>query len=246
MLKPSDSVSQAGTIQSPGVGLGSEAASDGVRAARRLEPGLAGNSIMANFYQEAKKIGSASRNAKINKALMSWMTCLGLPPTILSSPYSKHFFGILGPHWKVLSSTTYATNMLPAEASYVRSAVLEHIRQFEIVTVSFDGWMSRRKESIDTVSVTEPTGRSHLFDYHAESVKTHDIPYIFGFMRAHIEAIGPERVGLVAADNTGVTKGTRRELSATYPCILDSPDPCHHLHNTVKNLVAIVEFRVVS
>lgn len=246
MLKPSDSVSQAGTIQSPGVGQGSEAASDGVRAARRLGPGVVGNSVMANFYQEAKKIGSASRNAEINKALMSWMTCLGLPPTILSSPYSKHFFGILGPHWKVPSSTTYATNMLPSEASYVRSAVLEHIRQFDILTVSFDGWMSRRKESIYTVTVTEPTGRSHLFDYHAESVKTHDISYIFGFMRAHIEAIGPERVGLVAADNTGVTKGTRRELSATYPCILDSPDPCHHLHNTVKNLVAIVEFRVVS
>ncbi|KAG8941617.1 hypothetical protein FRC04_004137 [Tulasnella sp. 424] len=143
MLKPSDSVSQAGTIQSPGVGQGSEAASDGVKAARRLGPGVVGNSVMANLYQEAKKIGSASRNTEINKALMSWMTCLGLPPTILSSLYSKHFFGILGPHWKVPSSMTYATNMLPSEASYVRSAVLENICQFDILTVSFDGWMSR-------------------------------------------------------------------------------------------------------
>ncbi|KAG9028409.1 hypothetical protein FRB95_006540, partial [Tulasnella sp. JGI-2019a] len=51
---------------------------------------------------------------------------------------------------------------------------------------------------------------------------------------------------MISSDNTGNTRTTHANVVEKYPHILNAPNPCHHLHNTIKDLVALPEFRAAT
>lgn len=133
------------------------------------------NPVMAAFLAEGTKKNEAQRLAQICKGLMVFMTCNGLPASFLSGLYTKYFFNLLAPSWEVPSATAYSVSLLPSEASWVKGEVIKHLHTLDFLAISFDGWDSRRKDSIYTVTVSDLTGRTYLFNIHHDSTTKHDV-----------------------------------------------------------------------
>jgi hypothetical protein len=57
--------------------------------------------------------------------------------------------------------------------------------------------------------------------------------------------IGLAKAAAAVADNTGNTKKTRRGLREEVQTIIDLQDPCHLLHNTIKDIAALDYFKEV-
>ncbi len=61
-----------------------------------------------------------------------------------------------------------------------------------------------------------------------------------------MEQVGIDRFSAVCSDNTGNTRKARELLAKEIPGLLNLLDVCHHLHNTAKDITALIEFKVVS
>ncbi|KAG8919409.1 hypothetical protein FRC02_001685, partial [Tulasnella sp. 418] len=232
-ISPFDSISQGGNDS----GVGSlETKGSGRRA------GSSSNIIMNKFLNDAKDKGGTLKTAGIAKTLVPFMVCQGLPASFLSNPYSQLFFKTLAPHWKVPSSTQWEASILPAEASRVYIEITKRLLESENHTLSFDGWTSRRSESIYTLTITEANRRSHFWKFHSDSSASHTGPYLANILSNAITEIGAHRFVAITSDNTGNTRLARKLVTATHPTILNLPDPCHHLHNTIKNIVSLPAF----
>lgn len=58
-------------------------------------------------------------------------------------------------------------------------------------------------------------------------------------------AVGPERFSAVVSDHTGNTRKSQKLICNTWQHILNFLDCCHHMSNTVKDLVQLDMFKKV-
>ena len=61
-----------------------------------------------------------------------------------------------------------------------------------------------------------------------------------------MNSIGIGRIGGICSDSTSVTLNARRDINEKISTIFDLRDPCHHLHNTIKDITQLPEFSSVS
>lgn len=57
--------------------------------------------------------------------------------------------------------------------------------------------------------------------------------------------LGLGRIAAIVSDSTAVTKNARADVTSEIETILNVSDPCHHIHNTVKNITDLPEFKWV-
>ncbi|KAI0755573.1 ribonuclease H-like domain-containing protein [Fomes fomentarius] len=60
-----------------------------------------------------------------------------------------------------------------------------------------------------------------------------------------MKQVGIDRFSAVCSDNTGNTRKARELLAKEIPGLLNLLDVCHHLHNTAKDITALIEFKVL-
>jgi hypothetical protein len=58
--------------------------------------------------------------------------------------------------------------------------------------------------------------------------------------------VGTDRFCGISSDSTGNTKAARELVTKEFPHIIITPDPCHHLHNIGKDIMALPFFSEVS
>lgn len=184
------SVEENGSYRDPAPSL---APSDSISQAQGSGSGVS-SALMTNFLADGSKTKRQSIDKALNKALMAFMTCQGLPASFLSNVYTKHFFSIANPQWRMPSTSTYETALLPSEASFVRKQVTAILQASNNLTLSFDGWGSRLLESIYTLTMTEEARRSHFWDFHSDTAASHTGPFIAEFLitvsfKAYLSAI---------------------------------------------------------
>ncbi|TFK61891.1 hypothetical protein BDN72DRAFT_933920 [Pluteus cervinus] len=79
----------------------------------------------------------------------------------------------------------------------------------------------------------------------ATSDVSHTAEWIASFVREVIDAIGPSRFSGVVSDSTGNTRKARGLLNHEIPTLLPLADICHHLGNTIKDIVSLAHFKPV-
>lgn len=143
------------------------------------------------------------------------------------------------------SSTTIRENHIFNEAQHSRQGMIKYLRTQYGLTLTFDGQTTRKPEPIYSLHVTTPDRQ--IFMPSADvSFEPHTAEYVCRIASTLIEEIGPERFIAVCSDNTGNTRKGRRLICSKYPNILDLADPCHKMHNWVKDIVALPHFRKVK
>lgn len=191
-----------------------------------------------DWFIEAKKAGGQQASGKqLQFLLILLITCQALPVRFLDNVYTKFVFEHLCPKFKLPSSTKWADSIIPAEAASIKLQMQDLFSKSFNLTLSFDGWSSRSQESVYTITVTTMNRISYLYWFHSATLESHTGQYIADFLMQAMKEIGPERFAAVTSDNTGNTRVARRTICDEYPHILNLPDPCHHLHNALADIV---------
>ncbi|KAK7006852.1 hypothetical protein R3P38DRAFT_2554928 [Favolaschia claudopus] len=139
--------------------------------------------------------------------------------------------------YSVPDRSSFVTSQLAIETTYAMEWLQAMLQSFIHLTLSFDGWSSRRKDEIYTTHVTTPARLSYL---------------VAGIILTGISATGDKicegltkvilfytavRFSMVVSDTTGNVKKCRALICTKWPGILNCPDPCHQLNLLAKEIM---------
>lgn len=135
-----------------------------------------------SVYNISKNAASNKRNLILDAMLVMLIACQAISSRFLDNPYTRAFFMFALPDWKLPSRTSWETVILPAEAASIRKKMLDMFKNSINLTLSFDGWESRAKDSIYTITVTTAERLAYLFHFHSVTTESHTGEYIAKFL----------------------------------------------------------------
>ncbi|TDL14241.1 hypothetical protein BD410DRAFT_734381 [Rickenella mellea] len=199
-----------------------------------------------SFIAQSFKASTAvETQIKLDFAVILFLCCAGIPPSITSRPEWKNLWKIANSSYHPQSCDTIVDREIPAEAANVRLLQLKHLQTQTNLTITFDGGGTRRKQSFYTVHITTDDRRVFFVEGHCGDNASHTIEWLVDMLLEIMDRVGRERFAGVCSDSTGNTKGCRRELCRLVPTLINLPDPAHHTNLAVKDICALEFFKSV-
>ncbi|KAG1891160.1 hypothetical protein F4604DRAFT_1989120 [Suillus subluteus] len=93
-------------------------------------------------------------------AVMKFIVCCGVPPTVVDSSEWKELISVLNSNYQSPSSTKLTGNLIIKEASKISEGIKEYLGKARHLTITFDGGKIRRPNSLYTIHITIPGGRT--------------------------------------------------------------------------------------
>jgi hypothetical protein len=159
-------------------------AQDSLRVVKRAktEPAIAsssnqgtGNSMLATFVKTGRK--ELKNNA--DHALLLFITCNGIPPSVINSREFKRFCSTLNTSYDPPSETTLSEKLIPAEAANIHCAVIQYLQTRQDLTITFDGGKLRGSKGLYSVHVSTPERRTFCMTLDDASRISHTGDYIY-------------------------------------------------------------------
>src|SRR5262245_9794117 len=72
-------------------------------------------------------------------ALLLFITCNGIPPTVVNSPKFKNFVSVLNISYNPPSETTLSDKLIPNEAVNIQQATIQYLCTCRDLMITFDG-----------------------------------------------------------------------------------------------------------
>ncbi|KAJ3851097.1 hypothetical protein EV368DRAFT_66023 [Lentinula lateritia] len=107
---------------------------------------------------------TAARQAQIDYFLLHFIICCAIAFSIMDNGFFRDFIHALCPAYSLPDQSSLFTAHIAAEAANVANQVLVFLATFIYLTISFDGWSSKRGDEIYTVHITTPMRCSFLVD----------------------------------------------------------------------------------
>ncbi|OJA15131.1 hypothetical protein AZE42_12680, partial [Rhizopogon vesiculosus] len=201
-----------------------------------------GGKLPVNTY-----VGEGRKLLKENGdyAVMKFVVCCGVPPTVVDSAEWKELMAILNPNYRSPSSSTLTSRLIIDEAAKISMAIEEYLGVSRHLTITYDGGKTRRPKSFYSIHVTTADRRCFCMTLDDGSCLSHSANYIVEALDRVVQNIGPWNFCAVTSDNTGNTKKARNLLCERYPHIINLQDACHLLNLAVKDICLLVEFEDV-
>ncbi|KAK6981691.1 hypothetical protein R3P38DRAFT_3459720 [Favolaschia claudopus] len=176
---------------------------------------------------------TAPRQSAIDYLLLRLLVCCSLAFALLDNGFFIDFCNALCSSYSVPDRSSFVTSRLAIETTYAMEQLQAMVQSFIHLTLSFDGWSSRRKDEIYTTHVTTSACLSYL---------------VAGIILTGISATGDKiceeltkytavRFSMVVSDTTGNVKKCRALICTKWPWILNCPDPCHQLNLLAKEIM---------
>ncbi|KAK7000614.1 hypothetical protein R3P38DRAFT_2797273 [Favolaschia claudopus] len=180
---------------------------------------------------------TAPRQSAIDYLLLRLLVCCALAFSLLDNGFFIDFCNALCPSYSVPDRSSFVTSRLAVETTFAMEQLQIMLQSFIHLTLSFDGWSSRRKDEVYTVHVSTPARLSYL---------------VAGIILTGISATGDKiceeltkiilfyaamRFSMVVSDTTGNVKKCRALICKKWPWILNCPDPCHQLNLLAKEIM---------
>ncbi|KAJ7756553.1 ribonuclease H-like domain-containing protein, partial [Mycena metata] len=179
--------------------------------------------------------------------VVNFLCDAAVAPSLVDNKSFRALADHLDPVNEIVVGTTFSTNYIPFEAAKVTVLAVDHLKECDNLTISYDGGTTKGHQSIYTVHVTTPAGESaereaYLITGDEASGFSHTGQHIKKVLMQVIKQIGPERFAAIGSDSTGNTKWARESVVDEIPTFLIVPDPCHHLSNGVKEITGLDYF----
>ncbi|KAF8597170.1 hypothetical protein BDV93DRAFT_569692, partial [Ceratobasidium sp. AG-I] len=189
--------------------------------------------------------GELDFKTRANLSIVRLLCASGTPPRIADSLEWRNMCQIFistrpGNRYTPPSTSTLRDKLIPAEAAQVTLNCRRILRDERNITLSFDG-LTKGKQSLYTVHAI--TGDRLVFLYKGDVFRgSHNSNYIYKLLNEVINEIGVSRIAAVVSDDTNTTKKARRDITATYPSIINLADPIHKMNLLVKDISEDVEW----
>ncbi|QRV97932.1 hypothetical protein RhiJN_25951 [Ceratobasidium sp. AG-Ba] len=187
--------------------------------------------------------GRKAKQVRFDLAVVNFASAAQLAPNKLDLPEFHAMIALGGSLVKPKSSSYIARCQIPMESARLRRGYVKKLKGCTHLTISFDGGTARRPQSFTTLHVTTPRARvAYLIKGVEVSGTSHTGQYYFDAAKKILEEIGPHLFSGVTCDSAGNTRVAREMIHSKYPTIIVLPDPCHQLHNAVKDIVQLEYF----
>lgn len=115
----------------------------------------------------------------VDHIVMRLICVRGMVPNILNSPEWAELMTRLNPDYKPSSSSKFADNFVPKEASFVRQEQLKKLQQQENMTMSFDGGSTRNASLYLAHATTAADPRhSYFVEGHVGTDEHHTVDWV--------------------------------------------------------------------
>ncbi|KAG9077835.1 hypothetical protein FS749_010224, partial [Ceratobasidium sp. UAMH 11750] len=189
------------------------------------------------------KEGLRAQQVRFDFSLVNFVAAAQLPPRKIDLPEFHTMISMANTQITPKSSSYIAHCQIPMESCRIRRLAVEELQQCRNLTISFDGGTAICPMSFTTIHVTTPETRiAHLMAGIEASGVSHTGRYYFEEIKKIIDEIGYLLFSGISCDNTGNTTLARELIHATYPTIIILADPCHQLHNSVKDICKLIYF----
>jgi hypothetical protein len=203
--------------------------------------------VVEDFFRSKK--APAWVHAMTPDCVVKFVACCGIPPAVLDLPWFKDLMRTMLPDYNPPSATNYADSLLPKIAAATRQLQLARLQAVPCgLTYTMDG-AKARVGSIYTATATSPLPDrfSVTLSGHHGNEAAHTADLIRGWMEADTALLdsdtskskGITKFTLIDTDNAANIRKARTDLVAAHPHLVHSLDPCHLLHNTMKDLAAL-------
>lgn len=199
----------------------------------------------SKLIQDARSIGRKGRHDALDFAIVQLFCVGGLSTSLASRPEWKALFEIVDPSYRPASRSRLEDNQIIAEAEEVGLKQLKKLSKEENLTISCDGGTSKGREAFWTVHISTAQGKTYFIEGRHATDESHTAVWIKAFVLEIIDSIGRWRFCCVVCDSTGNTLLFRRFLVETIPTMFNLPDICHHISNTIKDIVRLPFFAEV-
>ncbi|KAJ6576326.1 hypothetical protein B0H10DRAFT_2345315 [Mycena sp. CBHHK59/15] len=168
---------------------------------------------------------TATRQSIIDYLLLRLIVCCALAFSLCDNGFFIDFCNALCPSYSV-----------PDRSNFIglRKTLLG---TFIHLTLSYDGWSSRKNDEIYTIHVSTPTRMSYMVAGIILTGLSTTGETIFENLKNVLLFYAAVRFSMVVSDTTGNVKKCRALICTLYPWILNCPDPCHQLNLLAKDII---------
>ncbi|KAG8697572.1 hypothetical protein FRC09_007774 [Ceratobasidium sp. 395] len=214
--------------------LDSAKASQGTGKPTNAQPSVA--SLVVSEGRKAKQI-------RFDIAVLNFVSAAQLPPFKLDLPEFHAMIAETSSTLTPKSSGYIASCQIPMESSRLRRLSVKDLKKYTNLTISYDGGSTIRPQSFTTIHVTTPDTRiPYLMEAPEASGVSHTGQFYFQEVEKVIREIGPHRFSGLSCDSASNALLGARLIHEKYPTILVLPDPCHTIHNAVKDICRLDDF----
>ncbi|KAF7341396.1 DUF659 family protein [Mycena venus] len=168
---------------------------------------------------------------------MGNFTDFGLAFSLLDNGFFRDFCHAMCPAYRIPDRSDFVSYNLAVEAENAMKQLQTLLESFIHLTLSFDGWSSRRHNEIYTVHVSTPTRMSYLVAGIILTGLSTTGERIFEHSKNVLLLYAAVRFSMIVSDTTANVKKCRALICAVYPWILNCPDPCHQLNLLAKDII---------
>ncbi|KAG8750264.1 hypothetical protein FRC12_012964 [Ceratobasidium sp. 428] len=187
--------------------------------------------------------GREAKQTRFDLSLINFISVSQIAPRKVDLPQFHELITLANPRLTPKSSSHIAHSQIPMESARIRCLFVDELRVCRNLTLSFDGGSAIRPQSFTTIHVTNPDTRfAYLMNAVEASGVSHTGDYYFKELEKVIEEIGPLAFSGITCDSTGNTRLARELVHKAHPTIIVLPDPCHQLHNAVKDITKLEYF----
>ncbi|KAG1859014.1 hypothetical protein DFJ58DRAFT_658524, partial [Suillus subalutaceus] len=126
------------------------------------------------YIGEAKRILKESGDY----AIMKYLVCCGVPPTVVDSEEWKELIAVLNPNYISPSSATLTSRLIVDEAAKISMAIEQYLGASRNLTITYDGGKIRCLKSFYSVHVTTADRRCFCMTLDDGSRLSHSANYI--------------------------------------------------------------------
>jgi hypothetical protein len=128
--------------------------------------------------QDFVRAGRKELKDKGDHALLVFLICCGIPPSVVDSREFKDFASVLNSNYIPPCETTISDRLVPTEAARIHCAVIEYLRKCRDLTITFDGGKLRGSKGLYSVHVSTPERRTFCMTLDDASRLSHTGEYI--------------------------------------------------------------------
>ncbi|GBC23318.2 ribonuclease H-like domain-containing protein [Rhizophagus irregularis DAOM 181602=DAOM 197198] len=167
----------------------------------------------------------------------------GIPFEVVENPFVLDLFKNLNPAYIPPSRTTLSGRLLNEEISRVNKKVTSELEIADSLTLTLDGWTSKRNESLYNYVITTSDRKEYLVALRNYSMESHTGEFLASEISDIVEKIGLDKFTAVVTDNASNCRVARRIIEEKYGHIWDIRYAAHAINLIAADLVKLNDIK---
>ncbi|RHZ51352.1 hypothetical protein Glove_480g14 [Diversispora epigaea] len=182
-------------------------------------------------------------NKRIDHSLIKAWIMAEIPFEVIENPFIIDLFHELNPGFTPPSRFTLSGRLLDQEISRINLKIDKKLETSNNLTLTLDGWTSKRNESLYNYIISTPSRKEYLIALKNYSSRSQTGKFLANEISTIVENIGSEKFAAVVTDAGSACRVARKKTQEMYSHIWDIRCAAHSLNLIAADLVKLDEIK---